>query len=119
MNCEEVCSGGIAACHHKVCADVTLVAEEMLFEHGHDSDDAWFAAGGEGVEFEVGGHECGGEFGVCGGTGTSTPDLRCDVVKLLAVLYILSVGVSAISLTRVCVPCLQLWDRWWREYRQQ
>jgi len=59
----------------------------MLFEHGHDGDDARFAAGGEGVEFEVGGHERSGELCVCRSTGTGTPDLRGDVVKLLAVLW--------------------------------
>ena len=38
------------------------------------------------MEFEVGGHERGGELSVGRGTGTGTPDLRRDVVKLLAVL---------------------------------
>jgi hypothetical protein len=87
VDCEEVCSGGVASCHHEICANVTLVAEQMLFEHGHDSDDARLAASGEGVEFEVGGHERSGELSVGGGTGTSTPDLRGDVMKLLAVLW--------------------------------
>jgi hypothetical protein len=58
----------------------------MLFEHGHDGDDARFAASGEGVEFEVGGHERSGELSVGRGTGTGTPDLRGDVMELLAVL---------------------------------
>jgi hypothetical protein len=94
VDCEEVCSGGVASCHHKICANVTLVAEQMLFEHGHDGDDARFAAGGEGVEFEVGSHERSGELSVGGGTGTGTPDLRGDVVKLLAVLWNVSVSWS-------------------------
>jgi hypothetical protein len=67
----------------------------MLFEHGHDGDNAWLAAGGEGVEFEVGGHEGGGEFSVCCGTGTSTPNLRRDIVELLAVLYMVLVNALA------------------------
>ena len=67
----------------------------MLFKHGHDGDDAWFAAGGEGVEFEVRGHEGSGEFGVCCGTGTSTPDLRRDVVELLTVLCTVLVNAPA------------------------
>jgi len=92
VNCEEVCSGRVASCHHKICANVTLVAEQVLFEHGHDGDNARFATSGEGVEFEVGGHERSGKLSVGGGTGTGTPDLRRDVVKLLAVLWEVSVS---------------------------
>jgi hypothetical protein len=79
-------AGGIAAGDYEVCADVALVAEEVLLEEGHDGDHAWFAAGGEGVEFEVGGDDGGGEFGVGGGSCSGAPDLRGDVVELLAVL---------------------------------
>lgn len=86
MDCEEVGAGRVAAGDYEVCADVALVAEEVLLEHGHDCDDARFAAGGERVQFEVRGHERGGELGVGGGAGAGTPDLRGDVVKLLAVL---------------------------------
>lgn len=77
---------GIATCDDKVGADVTLIAEEVLFEHSHDGDDAWFSAGGEGMQFEVGGDEGGGELGVCCCTGAGAPDLGGDVMKLLAVL---------------------------------
>lgn len=77
---------GIAACHYEVCADVALVAEEVLLEHCHDGYDAGFAAGGEAVEFEVGGDEGGGEFGVGCGAGAGAPDLRGDVVEFFAVL---------------------------------
>jgi hypothetical protein len=38
------------------------------------------------VQFDIGTDEGGGELGVSGGTGSGTPDLRRDVVKLLAVL---------------------------------
>lgn len=38
------------------------------------------------MQFDVGADERRGEFGVGGGTGSSTPDLRRDVVQLLAVL---------------------------------
>lgn len=47
MNCEEMGACWVAASDNKVCSDVTLVAEEMLFEHGHTGDDAGLAAGGE------------------------------------------------------------------------
>ena len=76
----------ITSCNNKVCPDVTLIAEEVLLEHCHDCDDAWFAAGGESVEFEIGGDEGCGEFGVCCCSGAGTPYLRRDVVKLFAVL---------------------------------
>ena len=72
----------IAAGYYEVCAYVTLISEEMLFEHGHDGGDAGFAAGREGVEFEVRGDEGGGEFGVGGCAGAGAPDLggRCSGV---------------------------------------
>jgi len=65
---------------------VALVAEEVLLEHGHAGDDAGGAAGGEGVQFEVGGDQGGGEFGVGGGAGAGAPDLGGDVVEFFAVL---------------------------------
>ena len=86
MDCEEVASRRIAPCYDEVGADVSLVSEEVLLEHGHDGDDAGFAVGGEGVELEVGGDEGGGEFGVGGCTGAGAPNLGGDVVELLAVL---------------------------------
>lgn len=72
----------------EVRADVTLVAEEVLFQHGHNSDDARRAAGGEGVEFEVGGDEGGGEFSVSGRAGAGAPDGGRDIVEFFAVLDI-------------------------------
>jgi hypothetical protein len=56
-------------------ADLALVPEEVLLEHGHGSDDAGGAPGGEGVQGEVGGDEGGGEFGVGGGTGAAAADV--------------------------------------------
>jgi hypothetical protein len=79
-------AGGIAACDDKVGANVALVAEEVLLEQGHAGDDAGLAASGEGVQLELGGDEGRGELGISGGAGAGAPDLRCDVVQLLAVL---------------------------------
>lgn len=38
------------------------------------------------MKFDIGANESSGELGIGGGTSTSTPNLRGDVVKLLAVL---------------------------------
>ena len=38
------------------------------------------------MKFDIGANESSCELGISGGTGTSTPNLRGDVVKLLAVL---------------------------------
>lgn len=86
VNGEEMCAGRVNACHDEVSADVSLVAEEMLFEHCHAGDDARLAAGGECMELEVGGDEGGGEFSVCGRAGAGAPYLGGDVVQLLTVL---------------------------------
>ena len=64
-----------------------LIAEQVLFKHRHHGHDTGFAAGGEGMEFEVGGDEGGSEFGVGGCAGASAPNLRGDVVEFFAVLY--------------------------------
>lgn len=86
MHSKQMVPRRIAPRHHEIRADVALVAEEVLLQHGHDGDDAGFAAGGEGVQLEVGGDEGGGELGVGGGAGAGAPDLGGDVVELLAVL---------------------------------
>lgn len=86
VNSEQMASCRIAPCHHEICADVSLVPEEMLFEHCHDCNDARFTAGREGVEFEVGGDQGGGEFGVGCCAGAGAPDLRGDVVEFLTIL---------------------------------
>ena len=87
---KEMCAGGVNACNDEIGADVALVAEEMLLEHCHACYDAGLAAGGEGVQFEVGGDDGGGELCVCGSSGAGTPDVRGDVVELLAVLWCVS-----------------------------
>lgn len=65
---------------------MSLVLEEVLLEHSHAGDDAWLAPGREGVQLQLGGDDGGGELGVGCGSGAGAPDLRGDVVKLLAVL---------------------------------
>jgi hypothetical protein len=83
---EEADAGRVNAGHDEVGADVSLVAEQMLFEHGHARHDAGIAACGERVELDVGGNQGGGEFSVCGSTGAGAPYLGSDVVEFLAVL---------------------------------
>lgn len=83
---EQVRARGVAAGYYEVRADVALVPEQVLLQHGHDGHDARFAAGREGVQLEVGGHQGRGELGVGRCAGAGAPDLRCDVVQLLAVL---------------------------------
>jgi hypothetical protein len=83
---EESNSGRVNTSYDEVCTDVSLIAEKVLLEHGHTGDHSRFAAGGERMELEFGGDEGGCELGVCSGSGSSTPDLRGDVMKLLAVL---------------------------------
>lgn len=87
---EEMCAGGVDTRNNEVGANVTLVTEQVLLQHGHAGNDAGLAAGGEGVQFEVGGDDGGSELGVCGGTGTGTPNVRGDVVEFLAVLQHMS-----------------------------
>ena len=83
---EEVGAGGVDAGDDQVGADVALVLEQVLLQEGHAGDDAGLPAGGQGVQLELGGDEGGGELGIGGGSGTGAPDLRGDVVQLLAVL---------------------------------
>lgn len=84
---EKMATGGIAAGNDEIGANVALVTEEVLLEHGHDGRDAGFPAGAESVQLNAGGDEGGGEFGVCCCSGTGAPDMRGDVVELLAVLW--------------------------------
>jgi hypothetical protein len=111
---EEMRAGGVNTRNDEVGANVALVAEQMLLQHGHAGDDAGLAAGGEGVQFEVGGDDGSGKLGVGGGTGTSAPNLRGDVVELLAVLgYVRpSAMVIVVSMAGTSLPCLLQWDHW-------
>lgn len=72
--------------NNKVRSNVALVLEEVLLEHCHAGDDAGLAAGGQGVQLELGTDDGGGEFGVGCGTGAGAPNLGGDVVQLFAVL---------------------------------
>jgi hypothetical protein len=87
VDSEEMSACGITASDDEVGTNVSLITEEMLLQHGHACHDARFATGGEGVEFEVGGDEGGGEFGIGGSTGTCTPNLRGDEMQLFTILW--------------------------------
>jgi hypothetical protein len=90
VDSEEMCAGGVDTRNDEIGANVTLVAEQVLLQHGHAGNDAGLAASGEGVQFEVRGDDGRGELCVCGGTGTSAPNVRGDVVEFLAVLQYMS-----------------------------
>ena len=51
---EEVSAGRVDPGHDEVGADVALVLEEVLLEQRHARYDAGLAAGGEGVQLELG-----------------------------------------------------------------
>ena len=42
-------AGWVAAGDDEVGANVALVAEQVLFQHGHDGDHAWLTVGAESV----------------------------------------------------------------------
>ena len=74
MDSEETDAGWIYTCDDEVGADMALVAEEVLFQHCHDGDDSRWAAGRQGVEFEIRGDQGGGELGVGCCTCAGAPD---------------------------------------------
>lgn len=86
VDSEEVAACGVDTSYNEVGANVALVTEQMLLKHGHDGGDARLASGRQGVQFDVGRDESGGEFGVGSSTSAGAPDLRGDVMQLLAVL---------------------------------
>ena len=122
---KEVGACGVHAGNDEVSANVTLVAEEMLLQHRHAGDDARFAAGREGVQFEVRRDDGSGELGVCGGSCAGAPDVGGDVVEFLAVLggvrcmievvvviVVVVTVVMVVEIVEEClVPCLLLWAR--------
>lgn len=83
---EQVRARGVAPRNDEIRSNVALVAEKMLLEEGHASDDAGLAAGGKGVQLQLRGNEGSRELGVGSGAGASTPYLGSNVVQLLAVL---------------------------------
>jgi hypothetical protein len=86
VNGEEADARGVDAGDDEIGADMALVTEEVLFQHGHDGDDAWGPASGQGVELEVRGDEGGGEFSVGRCAGAGAEDRRRDVVEFFTVL---------------------------------
>ena len=83
---EEVGAGRVAAGDDEVGANVALVAEQVLLEHGHAGDDARLAARRQRVQLQLRRDERRRELGVGGGAGAGAPNLRRDVVQFLAVL---------------------------------
>ena len=86
VHCVQANSCWVHSGNNKIGTDVSLVLEEVLLQHGHAGDYARLAASGEGVKLELRGDDCSREFGIGSSTSTRTPDLRGDVMKLLAVL---------------------------------
>lgn len=83
---EQVRARRVHARHHQVRADVALVAEQVLLEQRHAGHDARLAARRQRVQLEVRRDQRRRELRVCGCAGARAPDLRRDVVQLLAVL---------------------------------
>jgi hypothetical protein len=83
---EEMRACGVDARDDEVGADVALVPEQVLLQHGHAGYDAGLAAGGEGVQFEVRRDDGRRELRVCGGSRAGAPDVGGDVVEFFAVL---------------------------------
>jgi len=105
VNGEEVGSSGIATGDDEVGSDVALIAEQMLFQHGHDSNDARFAVGAESMQLHIGRDDGGGELGICGSTRTCTPDLGGDVVKFFAILGAVSLTSERSYVLSTNIPC--------------
>lgn len=77
---KETNSRGVNSSDNEIRADVSLISEEMLFEHRHARHHSRLASGGEGMELQLRGDEGGGKLGVRSRSGSSTPYLRRDVM---------------------------------------
>lgn len=86
VNGEEVGAGGVDAGDNQVGANVALVAEQVLLEQRHAGHNAWLAARRQRMQLQVGRDQRCRELGVGGSAGARAPDLRRDVMQLLAVL---------------------------------
>lgn len=49
MHGEEMCARGIDTCNDEIGANVSLISEKVLLEHGHAGGDAGWSAGGQRV----------------------------------------------------------------------
>ena len=76
----------IEAAEHERSANLALVSEQHLLEHGHGGVDAAGAAGQQAVQSKFGRDEGGGELCVGGRAGSAAVHVRGEVVDLLAVL---------------------------------
>ena len=65
---------------------MSLVPEEVLLQHRHNSDNARGASSRKRVELEIRRYESSRKFCVCCGSGTGAEDRGRDVVQLFAVL---------------------------------
>lgn len=87
MHSEESNTRRIDTSNDKISTDMSLVLEEMLFQHRHTGDHSGLSACREGMQFEVRGDEGGGEFGICCCAGAGTPYLGRDIMEFFAVLF--------------------------------
>lgn len=83
---EEVGARRVDAGDDEVRADVALVPEQVLLQHGHAGDDAGLAARREGVQLQLRRDERRRELCVCRRARSRAPDVGRYVVQLLAVL---------------------------------
>ena len=106
---EEMTTSLVDSTNDQIGTNMTLVLEEVLFEHGHGRHDLGFSAGRKGMELgsstdamvsyrlcvegrrkgraylDVAADEVGDEFSVCGSSGTTTPDVIRNVMNLSTV----------------------------------
>lgn len=99
MDGEEVGARRVNPGNDEVCANMTLVPEEMLLQQRHACYNARLAASRQGVQLQVGGNKGGGKLCVRCGAGACAPNLGSNVVQLFAVLaLIVSIYTSYIAM---------------------